>query len=622
MIRLLMSLTQARGRALLRSTLVWAIVTAVLQGLAFLALVPWLRALLSGAGSASGVWSAVLAGLGLAYGLAFWRGNQSGNAAAIEVLSDLLKRLGDRLVELPTGWFAADRAGETADVASRGIVFASAAPYAILCRILTAFITPATVLLGTWLIDWRVAAAMTASVPVIWSVYRWLARRLAAADQEHVAAIAEASNRVIEFARVQPALRAAGDNSIATELVDQALRGQHAAAKRMHLTGGAGLALFGGVVQLAVIAVLVVGSGLALAGRLDIATLLPLLVLAVRFTEPICHSGALGGGLSVATNTLKHIRGLIDHPSLPEPAVGVPFRGRGPAGQSAEGAVGDDSVDEPAADPALRLVERARPGSDSATQPEDHTVRFDRVTFGYGGAPVLRDLSFEAPVSAMTAIVGPSGSGKTTITRLIARFYDPESGQVSIGRRPLPELGSDWIVQAVAPVFQDVYLFDGSILDNIWLGRPEASQEEARRAGRQARVDEIVERLPAGWDSRVGEGGTNLSGGERQRVSIARALLKDAPIVLLDEATAALDSANEQAIQEAFTALRPGRTLIVVAHRLSTIATADRIIMLNQSGGIAEQGAHEELLAAGGDYARYWSERVQAAGWRLASHPQ
>ncbi|MDR2373115.1 MAG: ATP-binding cassette domain-containing protein, partial [Bifidobacteriaceae bacterium] len=216
---------------------------------------------------------------------------------------------------------------------------------------------------------------------------------------------------------------------------------------------------------------------------------------------------------------------------------------------------------------------------------------------------------------------GPSGSGKTTVIRLLARFYDPDAGAVTIGGVPLPELGSARVADAVAPVFQDVYLFDGTILDNIRLGRVGASRAEAEAAGRAARVDEIVGRLPGGWEARVGEGGTSLSGGERQRVSIARALLKQAPIVLLDEATAALDTEAEQAIAEALDELRSVSTLVVVAHRMTTIAGADQIIMLDCAGRVAERGSHAELLAAGGAYARYWNERSRAVGWRLAAAP-
>lgn len=575
MIRNLMALCSPRGKAILRQLVTWVVASAVLQGLAFLAMVPWLGALIEGDADKAGRWFAVLAVLGVAYSMTFWFGNKAGHEGAVEVLTSLLTRMGDRIVELPTAWFSTDRSGEMADIATRGIVFASSAPYAILRPILTAFITPATVFVGTLFIDWRFAVIMAVAAPVMWFVYRWLSARVGQADRDHVAAVSDASSRVIEFSRVQPALRAAGDNSIAERLIDDALRAQHAANRRVHITGGAGVGLFGAVVHAAVIAVIVLGTWLTLGGSLQIASLIPLLVLVVRFTEPIWHSGAMGGGIKVANNTIDQITELLHVQGLPEPQ-----------------------------DPHVPL---------------DHGIRFDHVTFGYGGDPVLRDLTFEAPSGAMTAIVGPSGSGKTTITRLMARFYDPEGGTVSIGGVALPEMGTPQVMRAVAPVFQDVYLFDGTILDNIWLGNPDATRDEAIEAGRRARVDEIAHRLPDGWEARVGEGGTNLSGGERQRVSIARALLKNAPIVLLDEATAALDVGNEQVIQEAFDEVRSGRTLVVVAHRLQTIATADHIIMLDEHGAIAEQGTHDELMADGGDYARYWSERVEAAGWRLSS---
>ncbi|MGO1855400.1 MAG: ABC transporter ATP-binding protein, partial [Microbacteriaceae bacterium] len=386
----------------------------------------------------------------------------------------------------------------------------------------------------------------------------------------------EASNRVVEFARAQPALRTAGEGSIADRLVDQALEDQHNQYRGLLMTGGSAIALFAGLVQLSVTVLLIVGAFLAIGGTVDIAILIALLVLGVRFNEPIVAAGDLGGGVAVAKTTIDRLDELAAVPRLPEP-------------------------EHPAT-------------------PTDFGIEFQGVTFGYGGDPVLRDLSFTAPAGGMTAIVGPSGSGKTTITKLIARFYDPEAGTVLIGGVPVPELGTDVIERAVAPVFQDVYLFDDTILNNVWIGNPDLSREEVIAAATRARVDEIVARLPSGWDARVGEGGSNLSGGERQRVSIARALLKDAPVVLLDEATSALDIGNEIAVGEAIDNIRADRTLVVVAHRLQTIMTSDRIIMLDGEGGIRESGSHAELLAAGGAYARYWRERVEAAGWKLTHH--
>lgn len=577
MIRRLWSYVSPSARRLLVIELSCIVATAVLQGLAFLVLVPLLRALFGGDTDAAGRWLLGLAGIAVAYAAVFWAASQIAMRASTEILDSLLGSLGQRLVDIPVSWFAGSRTGLVSGIATQGAMFVSNTPYSFLRPVITGFLTPGTVLVGMYFFDWRLALAMTAMVPVLVIGYRWLSARIGRSDAVHSEAVADASNRVIEFAKVQPALRTAGDDSIAERLVETALQDQHRAYRGMLISGGAGIATFAGLVQLSLTVLLIVGATLAIGGTIDVATLLALLVLGVRFNEPIVTAGDLGGGIAVARTTLQQLDDLASQARLPEPAA-----------------------------PAT---------------PADWGFAFDDVTFGYGGSPVLDGLTFTAEPGQMTAIIGPSGSGKTTITKLMARFYDPESGTVSIGGVPIPELGTATVEGAVAPVFQDVYLFDDTILNNVWVGNPDLSRDEVIAAASRARVDEIVERLPGGWDARVGEGGTNLSGGERQRVSIARALLKDAPIVLLDEATAALDIGNEIAIGEAIDSIRPGRTLVVVAHRLQTIMTADRIVMLDGAGGIGETGTHAELLEAGGAYARYWNERVDAAGWQLAADP-
>lgn len=575
MIRRLLDYSSPRARRLLITELAFIIATAMLQGGAFLLLVPLLRALFLDDTAAAQSWLVAVAAVGIGYAATFWFASQIGMKASTALLDSLLTRLGDRLVQLPVAWFGADRSGLITGIAIQGAMFVSSTPYSILRLILTGFITPGTVLVGMYFFDWRLALAMTVMVPVTVLVYQWLRRGIARGDAAHSEAVADASSRVIEFANVQPALRTAGDGSIADRLVAEALQRQHRAYRGMLITGGAAIATFAGVVQLSLTVILVLGAYLAVGGSVDPATLIALLVLGVRFNEPIVGAGDLGGGISVARTTLDQLDELAAIEALPEPA---------------------------------------RPAT-----PRDWSIEFRDMTFGYGGDPVLRNLSFTAPSARMTAIVGPSGSGKTTITKLIARFYDPESGAVLIGGVPVPELGSGVVEAAVSPVFQDVYLFDDTILNSVWIGNPDLSRDEVIAAATRARVDEIAQRLPDGWDAHVGEGGSNLSGGERQRVSIARALLKDAPIVLLDEATSALDIGNEIAIGEAIDAIRAERTLIVVAHRLQTIMTADRIIMLDGDGGIRESGTHAELLALGGAYARYWRERAHAAGWQLTT---
>jgi ATP-binding cassette subfamily B protein len=576
LIRRLLHYSSVSARRLLVTELVFIVATALLQGIAFLLLVPLLRNLFRGEMGALGTWLIALAGVSIAYVVVAWFASQIGMRASTALLDSLLNRLGDRLVNLPVAWFSRDRSGLITGIATQGAMFVSTMPYAILRLILTGFITPATVLVGMYVVDWRLALAMTVMVPIMIGGYRWLRRAIGRGDAVHSVAVADASNRVVEFARAQPTLRTAGEGAVADHLVEQALQRQHRAYRGMLVTGGAGIAAFTGIVQLSITVVLVLGAFLAIGGSIDPATLIALLVLGVRFNEPIAGAGDLGGGISVARTTLDQLDELAAVTALPEPA--------------------------------------------GAGTPADWSIGFDNVTFGYGGGAVLRDLSFTAPAGQMTAIVGPSGSGKTTITKLIARFYDPESGTVSIGGVPAPQLGTSVVEAAVAPVFQDVYLFDDTILNNVWIGNSELTREQVIAAATRARVDEIADRLPNGWDTRVGEGGSNLSGGERQRVSIARALLKDAPIVLLDEATSALDIGNEIAIGDAIDAVRADRTMIVVAHRLQTIMTADQILLLDGNGGIRESGTHNQLLAADGAYARYWHERVDAAGWQLSAH--
>jgi ATP-binding cassette subfamily B protein len=217
----------------------------------------------------------------------------------------------------------------------------------------------------------------------------------------------------------------------------------------------------------------------------------------------------------------------------------------------------------------------------------------------------------------MTAIVGPSGAGKTTIARLIARFWEADSGTVAVSGTPVRDQPTAQLMEQLSMVFQDVYLFDDTLEANIRIGRPQATDEELRHAADLSGVTEIVDRLPEGWGARVGEAGRSLSGGERQRVSIARALLKRAPIVLFDEATSALDAENEQNVLASIDALRADATFVVIAHKLSTIARADRIIVLGADGRVTETGSHDELYAANGAYRRFWEHREQAAGWRL-----
>ena len=251
-------------------------------------------------------------------------------------------------------------------------------------------------------------------------------------------------------------------------------------------------------------------------------------------------------------------------------------------------------------------------------RPANAAVSFDHVTFTYPGAdrPALSDVSFDVRPGQVTALVGPSGGGKTTAASLIPRFWDADSGAVSIGGVNVKEMAPEDLMKQTAFVFQDTRLFKESLLENIRAARPDASREEVLSAAHAAQCDDILEKLPHGLDTVVGARGVYLSGGEQQRIALARAILKDAPIVVLDEATAFADPENEHQIQKAFEALIRNKTVLMIAHRLSTVQDADHIIVLS-GGKIAEQGSHESLLAQHGVYAAMWEDYQRSARWKV-----
>jgi ATP-binding cassette subfamily B protein len=320
------------------------------------------------------------------------------------------------------------------------------------------------------------------------------------------------------------------------------------------------------------------GTVAALATGSDSATevgaLVALLAVVNRVVEPVGELAAYGAALRISSARLRDVERVLDARPLPQP-------------------------------------------TDPAPTPARFTIELRDVTFGYEpGLPVVNGVSVTVPEGSMTALVGASGSGKTTITKLVARFWDPSEGSVRIGGTDLRDLRDEQVASLVAPVFQHSYLLPGTLRDNVLLARPTAHQDELEQIADLTRVSEIVDRLPDGWDTPVGDGGAALSGGERQRVTIARALVKQAPIVLLDEAMSALDAENQAAVSATLAALRGRRTLVVVAHQLSTITSADQIVVLD-AGRIAEVGTHDELRAAGGRYAAYWETLSRADGWRV-----
>lgn len=575
MIRRLFTALGPEYDAALRRLLRWFTVAAALQGAAFVLLVPVLRELLGGSPERAWPWMIALGVLWIAFAAVDYPATVSGLRTGANLSRSLHHRIGDKVAQLPLAWFTADRVGRLGRLAAQRVVDIMALPAHLLRELVDATVTPLVVVLAMFLFDWRLAVAMAVAAVSAAAVYRIAGRSMQAVDHEADSIHADAAGRIVEFTRAQPVLRAFGRTAVGHAALDDALAAQHKAGRRMLRAGLPGLVGLGFVAQASFIALLALGTYLALDGSLGAAELIALLVLAARFVEPVMLTAELGGAIRVTENAVAEINDLLATETLPEPAVS----------RQADGA----------------------------------EIELDAVRFGYDGTVVLDGMSLRVPPGRMTALVGPSGAGKTTVIKLIARFFDPDAGSVRVGGVDVRELGTEGLMSAISVVFQDVYLFDGSILDNVRIGRPDATDDEVYAAARTARVDDIADRLPGGWDAPVGEGGSRLSGGERQRISIARALLKNTPIVLFDEATAALDADNEHALHQAMAALSQDRTVLVIAHRLHTLRAADHIVVLDQ-GRAVEAGNHDELLALDGRYAHYWRERRRAQGWRLTSN--
>lgn len=569
--RLFTALGPEHDRAL-RRVLGWFTVAAILQGLAFALLVPILRRLLGNEPERAWPWVVALAVLWIGYAAVSYPGTLAGYRTGASLSRDLHHRIGDKVAQLPLAWFTGDRVGSLGRLASQRIIDIMGVPAHLLRQLVDTFVTPFVVVLAMFVFDWRLAGSLAVAGVAVAVVYRVAGRTMQAADQEADRIHADAATRIVEFARAQPVLRAFGRTVEGHTALDNALTAQHTAGRRMLRAGTPGVVWLAFIAQAAFIALLALGTYYTVNGSLDAPSFIAMLVLAARFVEPILLTAELSGAIRVADNALTEVNQLLATPTLPEPAT--------------------------------------------CRRPTGADLELDSVHFSYDGTPVLNGLSLRVAQGKMTALVGPSGAGKTTVIKLLARFFDPDSGSVRVGGVDVRDIRTEDLSAAISVVFQDVYLFTGTIIDNIRVGRPDASDQEVLAAARTARVDEIAERLHGGWNAPVGEAGSRLSGGERQRISIARALLKNTPVVLFDEATAALDAENEHALQQAMAALARDRTVLVIAHRLQTLQAADHIIVLDEGRAI-EQGSHDELLARNGRYAHFWSERRRARGWRL-----
>ena len=560
-----------------RAGLILGGINGVVSGLALLALLPASVALATGEphwGLSFGGWLAVLVVCAVGAAVTEFQGQRTSMSGALGFMHDVHYAVGDQIARLPLRWFTAETAGTMSRAVSQEMVSLGESAAHFMYTLTFTIAGCVVVGIGSWAWDWRLGLLLTLAAPLFAGLIRGARRLLDHGKSISELAERELAIRVVEIARCQGALRSCRATTRYGRLKAAFDNGARA-SRRSLWWETAGNVVNGALAQIIIIAMIVLTAMLAVGGSMAPLAAVATIGMCLRFTTMLDDIGASVMAMEERRQMMNHLDAVMDAELMAEPET-------------------------PAALPA--------PGA----------VQFDDVAFGYrAGEPVLNGVSLSVPAHGMCAIVGPSGSGKTTIARLIARFWDADSGTVRVGGTDVRDMPTAQLMEQLSMVFQDVYLFDDTLAANVRVGDPNATEEQVRRAADLAGVTEVVDRLPHGWDTRVGEGGRALSGGERQRVSIARALLKRAPIVLLDEATSALDAENEANIVAAMEELRRTSTLIVIAHKLETIAAADQVVVLGDDGRVAQRGRHEELVNVPGPYREFWEQRSRAHGWAL-----
>lgn len=599
----------AAGRTNFRQVTALSCIVGVVRGLSLIAFIPAAIALTSGRpawGMNLTAWLIVLALCALASFITEYLLAMRSYMVSFDFLSNMHRAIGDKVASLPLGSFRADTAGKMSRLVSRELMLLGEMFAHMYSPFIAAIVTSLTMLVGITVFSPALGLVCVLAIPVIAGGV-WVARTcLNSGSALKEPPAQELSHRIVEYATKQGALRACGRSS-SYDPLERAEDTYGKAARRSLIRETIGQVVNGMAAQVVVVSLIIVIGLLAVGGSVSPVEAIVSIGLLLRFTQILVDIGMLASAFETRRPVLDLSHEVLSAPELP---ILPASPDKDPASSNHDPFSSDQDPASPDQNPSSSDQDPALSGS---------CVALTDVSFAYeADHPVLRGVSFQVAPGTMTAIVGPSGCGKTTIARLVARFYDVDAGSVSVGGRDVRQWDTAQLMAQLSLVFQDVYLFDDTLEANVRIGRADASDDDVKEVARLSGVDEIVERLPLGWNTRVGEGGRALSGGERQRVSIARALLKAAPIVLFDEATSALDPENENHITDAMDALRRNATLIVIAHKLDTITAADQIIVLDHSGRVAQVGTHAELYSqSDGQYRAFWQARSRAAGWKL-----
>ena len=547
--------------ATLKRCLLLAALAAILQGIAYAALIPLFAALAAQHSAYQAL--TVITILLTAAALARWYAQDYDYNGYCALAGDAMRRtLGDKLRCLPLQTLYRRRSGEINALLAGTVDDVYNYTLTVSLMLINAVLTPIATGLGVLLYDPLLGLILLLTFPLILPIYHYSRPLLDHGKTRQAQDNSALSAELLEYTQGLPALKAA--NSDSSPRLHHAIR--HVENTQRHTLRGETLPnlILGSGVESAMLILLYIGMIRAGQGSTSAWLLAALAVACIRFAEPLAGLLSMMSVYHMVEDGYRRLRQLLAAAELPTPA-------------------------QPAA------------------PPDEHDIRLENINFTYDDSPTpaLHNLSLHIPARAMTAIVGGSGSGKTTLARLIMRHADPQQGRITIGGCDIRDLAPAQLAQYISVVFQDVYLFDDSISANLRLGKPDASDAELIAAAQAAQAHDFITALPQGYATRVGEIGGKLSGGERQRISIARALLKNTPIIILDEPTAALDTLSEAAVQQALDSLVRDKTVLIITHRLPAIIHAEQILVMD-NGHLAESGRHDELLARNGRYAALW----------------
>ena len=572
-------LTRVVNAAEMRTIIAWFVASAVLQGLTLALMIPFLRALYSRSQFLTAWLIAVVVMAVSAALVETIAMHRSYRVSVFEVCDTMIDRVADHVLTLPLGWFSAEREAAVVNATSKEVNTLSHLASMVIPNLCNAFIVPLVMLGATAIVEWPLALIMAAAIVPLVLTWRLMGAATTRANEMEDRTSSAAAGRLVEFARLQPVLRATGATKTGWAPVRAALEADSASTLDGLRVKGRPGQYFNLIVNVAFALVMAVGLARVSGHRLDVVAYLAIMAVTARTLLPLTKAAMYGSEADNAKVALRAVGDILDARPLSDPEPGQEIEPRGT------------------------------------------TIALNDVSFSYdAGRPVLAGVSLSAPQGRVTALVGPSGAGKSTILRMAARFWDVDDGTVTIGGAPVRSMRASTIMGMTSMVFQDVYLFDTTIRENLRIARPEATDAELAEAARRARLDRVIEALPHGWDTQVGPGGLSLSGGERQRVAIARAFVKDAPILLLDEITSALDGENESAITEVVRELSEGRTVIVVAHRLSTVRQADEVVFLEPTRAgtrVAQRGTPQELAAVPGPFREFIEASTASSRWHI-----